>query len=1696
MPLDPSLQQNIQLEIERSLRLATAQHQTGGLQLAEELYLSILQLNPAHPDANHNMGVLTVQKNQPAASLSYFLAALDTDPARGQYWTSYINALFQAGQVENAQQVLALARQQGLEGDKVEALALQLEGTQTPVTAPDVSTAVANDNLKKPNTKPVLPPKKYPGPQEINALSALFNKGRYAEALPLAEKMTARYPIHGQGWKALGIAFIQTGKNAEALVPMQRAAELLPDDIGVHNYLGNTLNDLGHLNEAELSYRRILKINPAHAEALSNLGNNLRNQGRLNEAEASYSRALQINPNYAEAHNNLGNTLWELGRLDEAETCFRRAIQLKPDFVAAHCNLGNNLRSQGKLNEAEASYRKAIQLAPNFVEAHNNLAVTLKELGRLDEAVASCRRAVEIKPDYAEAHSNLGGALRETGKLDEAVVSFRRALALKPDFAEASSNLGGILRILGQLDEAVERCRKALQIQPDYAEAHCNLAGALKELGRLDDAEESARQALTTKPGFVDAFSNLAIVLMAKGSFAAAINSLLTALTLRPDFQEARINLGFAQLSSGHLTEGWKNHEFRTDLDKKRFPHLPFWAGENLHGKTILISCEQGIGDEIMFASQYSEIIAQADRCVIECTAKLVPLFTRSFPKAQMVPKLNPPHPATLMNGFDYQCHAGSLAQWLRPNLASFPQQNSFLIPDPARVAYWKTRLAELGPEPKIGFCWRSGITTGERNLHYTTLDQWVPIFTQPNVHFINLQYDECSAELNEVRQHFGVPLHNFPEVDMYNDLDETAALIQALNLVICAPTAVSSIAAALGVDTWVMSYGISWEVHGTDHCPWFPALHYFTRRWNQSWDEIIQDVSSQLHVGETRSGEPLNSQKITGDTSLQQTILEEINKALRQAVTQHQSGQLQVAEELYLAILQLNPKQPDANHNLGVLSVQTNQPAAAQPYFLTALNAAPARGQYWISYIDALIRAGQSEDARQVLKLARQQGLEGEEAEALARRMEDSVQESLNHNIDMSVVTSVVAAKTRETAKIKPATSKKKHPSTQEINTLSILLAKAKYMEAAQLAREITERFPFSGLGWKALGIAFMQMGNDTDALAPMQKAAELMPNDIDAHNNLGNILQNMERLTEAEISYRKVLAIKPTYAEVHCNLGNNLKNQEKRKEAEACYNRALQLKPDYMAAHNNLGNMLLELGKFDEAESIFRRAIRLKPNFAEAHNNLSITLKALGRLDEALASGRQAVAINPAYAEAHNNLGGTLRELGKLDEAALSFRYALQINPAFAEASSNLGGTLRELGQLEEAMTWCRHAVTLNPAFAGAYSNMAGIQKELGQLNEAVASCRRAIEIDPDYFNAYSNLGSALETQGEFDASIASFRHALTIKPDFQAARMNMGFAQLSCGQLTEGWENHEFRTSIDRKRFIRYPYWAGENLTGKSILIWGEQGIGDEIMFASQFAEIIARAGRCVIECTAKLVPLLTRSFPQALIVPKFNPPHPTTQGGFDYQCPAGSLAQWLRPNLASFPSQNAYLKANPERVTYWKTRLMELGPGPKVGFCWRSGITTGERNLHYTSLDQWEPILTTPGVHFINLQYDQCSAELDEAGQRFGVPLHAFTEIDMYNDLNEAAALIKALDLVISAPTAVSVIAAAQGVNTWVMSYGISWEVHGTDHCPWFPTLHYFTRRWNQAWDETIEQISEQLKSHAWQSQSKKSVNYQQ
>ena len=410
----------MELTIEQALQRGVAAHKEGKLQEAERLYRKILQSQPTHPDANHNLGVLAVSANKADAALPLFKTAVEANPRIEQFWLSYIDALIKEKQFESARQILHQGKQLGVAGEKLNPLEAQLASRKNP------------ENVKSAS----------PSQLQHNALLEHYQNRKYSDAEKLAISITQEFPSYQLGWKVLGAVYGQVGRNSEAVDANQTAVALSPEDAAAHSNLGVALQELG----------------------------------RLEEAEASHTQAIALKPNFAEAHNNLGSTLQEQGKLDEAEASCRQAIALKSDYAEAHYNLGNMLKELGRLDESEASCNQAIALKPDLADAHYNLGITLQELGRLDEAEASYPQAIALKPDHAEAHSNLGITLQELGRLEEAKASYRHAIALKPDLALAHINLGRLLYNMGYKNLALESIEKANHLDPQSKESRLILS--------------------------------------------------------------------------------------------------------------------------------------------------------------------------------------------------------------------------------------------------------------------------------------------------------------------------------------------------------------------------------------------------------------------------------------------------------------------------------------------------------------------------------------------------------------------------------------------------------------------------------------------------------------------------------------------------------------------------------------------------------------------------------------------------------------------------------------------------------------------------------------------------------------------------------------------------------------------------------------------------------------------------------------------------------------------------------------------------------------------------------------------------------------------------------------------------------------------------------------------------------------------
>jgi len=362
----------MKLTIEQALRQGVGAHREGKLQDAERLYRAILQSQPAHPDANHNLGVLAVSINKADVALPLFKAALEANPKIENFWLSYIDALIKEKQFDKATQVLEEGKKEGLSGDKVDALEGQLKQIthsalpkssekKKSLTLKEERKKVAESKQQKKRAKSKNANRLSPSQSKLDYLLEHYQNGRYDEAEKLAVTITQEFPKHQFAWKVLGQLFGQTGRTSEALNANKKAVALSPQDATARYNLGITFTELNRLDEAEASYKKAITLKPNFVEARYNLGITFTELNRLDEAETSYRQAINLKPHYVEAHSNLGVTLRELGRLDEAEASFTQAIALKPDYAIAHHNLIELLTSYISKNESSQPIVKVDQ---------------------------------------------------------------------------------------------------------------------------------------------------------------------------------------------------------------------------------------------------------------------------------------------------------------------------------------------------------------------------------------------------------------------------------------------------------------------------------------------------------------------------------------------------------------------------------------------------------------------------------------------------------------------------------------------------------------------------------------------------------------------------------------------------------------------------------------------------------------------------------------------------------------------------------------------------------------------------------------------------------------------------------------------------------------------------------------------------------------------------------------------------------------------------------------------------------------------------------------------------------------------------------------------------------------------------------------------------------------------------------------
>ncbi len=668
------------------------------------------------------------------------------------------------------------------------------------------------------------------------------------------------------------------------LVPRQPSRRERPLDLKAMCARAIEYHQRGKLAEAERIYHQILEVDPRHADSLhllgvlahqigrdeiaiklisraiavdrrpaafhSNLGTALQAMGRLGEAVACYERALAINPLLAEAEMNLGAVLEAQGKHDLAEAHIRATLELRPDLAEVHVNLGNILQAQGKLEEAVASHERAIALQPGFAEAFLNYANTLQAQGKLDDAVAGYKKAIDLKPGMAEAYGNLGNALLAQNQLDEADARYQQALALKPNYAEAHYNQGNLRQAQGRLPEAATCYEHAIALKPELAEAHYNLGNTLHALDLLDDAEASFKRALARRPEYAEAHYNLGCVLEDLGRLEEAMTSIGRALEIRPDFSRAGFGLALAQLRDGDFATGWRNYESRwqsPDHDTPRRAYRqPLWAGEKLATGRLLLWGEQGVGDQIMFAGLLPQAIRSGNQIVLDCDARLEPLFARSFPQIEVVSGRQPADVGTM--GIAAHMPTGSLPGIFRASQDAFAATVSpYLRADRTEAEQFRTRYSD--GRRLIGLAWYTrNQKTGRKRC--IGLESFAPLFALPGIRWISLQYGDFDR-LEQEAAAAHAPLLIDRSVDQFADIDRFAAQIAALDQVVTIDNSTAHLAGALGLPVWLLlPFAADWRwLEKRSDSPWYPTLRLLRQSKIGDWGSVVESLLKDIRL-------------------------------------------------------------------------------------------------------------------------------------------------------------------------------------------------------------------------------------------------------------------------------------------------------------------------------------------------------------------------------------------------------------------------------------------------------------------------------------------------------------------------------------------------------------------------------------------------------------------------------------------------------------------------------------------------------------------------------------------------------------------------------------------------------------------------------------------------------------------------------
>jgi len=687
-----------------------------------------------------------------------------------------------------------------------------------------------------------------------------------------------------------GEAAAKAGHSEAACALLQRAAaEVENGDVLAQANIQLALGNVHFLNErmeiARQHFENALSLHPAHPSARDNLVLLLRRQGMDGEALRLLRRILphaedpgkvveqlmdlaiksedfgaaidyamewtRLDNRNPDAHSKLGIALQRNGALQKAGSSYREALALNPEHADAMFNLGGVLYETTDFEESVVVLGGYCDLYPGSARAHYVWGAALYKLKRYEEAAEVLSMAEHLDPSHASTALLQGLVASELQDFGEAIRQYERALAIDGQSEQAFFHLARALFGAGRLSQAVETCLQGLEIINPSFLLHLELGILFTHTGDLDRALEWFRLAQQSDAGNPDLAAGQGMAMAMLGKFSEANRLVQDALAKFPEHRAAKWVRGWTALAMGEFDTGWDDYEYRSAAVLYKHREFPAkrWSGEPLAGKRIFISQEQGLGDEMMFSSCIPDLMRTGAQVVLECTAKLEHIFRRSFAGLEVVVKKRESDLDFFasLGSVEYWLPAGSLPVFFRRGWEKFPQHACFLTSDPSSKSHWSGRLCALGTGLKVGLAWRGGVVQTRSSLRSIPLEQLRSLFNTAGAYFVNLQYGDCEQEVREFNLNGGAVLHHFP--DALADYEQTAALVDSLDVVVSVCSAIIHLAGAMGKPVFVMVPLIpEWRyLHAGERIPWYPSAKLIRQGQASQWGSVIENVGAKL---------------------------------------------------------------------------------------------------------------------------------------------------------------------------------------------------------------------------------------------------------------------------------------------------------------------------------------------------------------------------------------------------------------------------------------------------------------------------------------------------------------------------------------------------------------------------------------------------------------------------------------------------------------------------------------------------------------------------------------------------------------------------------------------------------------------------------------------------------------------------------